>query len=119
MRVPQYPFVGGRFWELIADGCSPVAAGEAVGVSKHTARGWFADAGGMKPRFSDPSATRTRPRLTLEEREEIQDGGARGESIRAIARRLGRAPTTVMREINRHGHCQGRYRARYRFGASW
>ncbi|MDT5194000.1 MAG: transposase, family [Mycobacterium sp.] len=119
MRVLLYPFVGRRFWELVADGCSPVAAGEAVGVSKRTARGWFADAGGMKPRFPDPSATRTRPRLTLEEREEIQDGVARGESIRAIARRLGRAPSTVMREINRHGRCQGRYRARYRFGASW
>jgi transposase, IS30 family len=119
MRIPRYPFVGRRFWELIAEGCSPVAAGESVGVSKRTALGWFADAGGVKPRFSDQSTTQTRPRLTLEEREEIQDGVARGESIRAIARRLGRAPTTVMREINRHGRCQGRYRARYRFGALW
>jgi IS30 family transposase len=97
MRVPRYPFVGRRFWELIAEGCSAVAAGEAVGVSKHTALEWFADAGGVKPRFCDQSAIGTRPRLTLEEREEIQDGVARGESIRAIARRLGRAPTTVMR----------------------
>ncbi|MFG1935384.1 IS30 family transposase [Mycobacterium sp. NPDC048908] len=119
MRVPRYPFVGRRFWELIAGGCSPVAAAAAVGVSKHTALGWFADAGGVKPRFSDQCAIRTRPRLRLEEREEIQDGVARGESIRAIARRLGRAPTTVMREIDRHGRGNGRYRARYRFGASW
>jgi transposase, IS30 family len=57
--------------------------------------------------------------MTYEEREEIQDGVARQESIREIARRLGRHPTTVMREINRNGWCRGRYRARYRFGAQW
>src|SRR4051812_12422043 len=107
MRVPLYPFVGRRFWELIADGWSPVAAGEAGGVSKRTARGWFADAGGINPRFPDPSARQTRPRLPLEEGEKIQEGVAGGESTRAIARRWGRAPTTVMREINRHGRCQG------------
>jgi len=121
MRVRLYPFVGRRFWELVAEGCSPGAAGVAVGVSQRTALGWFAEAGGVKPRFSDQSAAGTRPRLTLEEREEIQDGVARGESIRAIGRRLGRAPTTVMREIDRHGRRRGpgRYRARYRFGACW
>jgi IS30 family transposase len=74
----------------------------------------------MKPRFPDPSATRTRPRLTLEEREEIQDGVARQESIRDIARRLGRHPSTVMREIGRNASVGGgRYRARHRFGAPW
>ncbi|WP_241523627.1 helix-turn-helix domain-containing protein [Mycobacterium sp. IEC1808] len=57
----------------------------------------------------------------MEEREEIQDGIARGESIRSMARRLERAPSTVMREINRNGSFRGpgRYRARYRFGARW
>ena len=120
MTVPLYPFVGCRFWGLVADGWSVAAAGEAVGVSKRTARGWFADAGGVKPRFSDPSATRTRPRLTLEEREEIQDGVARQESIRSIARGLGRHPSTVMREIERNASVGGgRYRARHRFGAPW
>ena len=120
MRVPRYPFVGRRFWALIAEGVSPFAAGEAVGVSKHTAWGWFADAGGVKPRFSDVSASRARPRLTLEEREEIQDGVARQESIRFIARRLGRHPSTVMREIERNASVGGgRYRARHRFGAPW
>jgi transposase, IS30 family len=120
MRVPRYPFVGRRFWVLVVGGCSPTEAGAAVGVSKRTALGWFADAGGMKPRFADPSAARTRPRLTLEEREEIQDGVACQESIREIARRLGRHPSTVMREIERNAAIGGgRYRARHRFGAPW
>jgi IS30 family transposase len=121
MRIPLYPFVGRRFWELIVEGYSPVAAGQAVGVSKRTALGWFADAGGVKPSFVDETAPRSRPRLSLEEREEIQEGISRGEPIRSIARRLERAPSTVMREINRHGVYQGsgRYRGRYRFGARW
>jgi len=48
-------------------------------------------------------------------------GTAAGESIRSIARRLGRAPSTVMREIERNGRCRegsGRYRALHRFGAN-
>jgi len=119
MRVSPFAVVGRRFWALVKDGMSPAEAGAAVGVSRHTAQRWFADAGGMRPRFPEQSTPRIRPRLTLEEREEIQDGVARGETIRQMAGRLGRHPSTVMREINKNGSCRGRYRARYRFGASW
>jgi IS30 family transposase len=97
---------------------SPGEAGVAVGVSMGSGQHWFADAGGVRPKFPEVGP-RKRPRLGYEEREEIQDGVARGESIRHIADRLGRHPTTVMREINRNGWCRGRYRARYRFGAQW
>jgi transposase, IS30 family len=48
-------------------------------------------------------------RLGLEEREEIAHGLARGESIRQIARVLGRAPSTVSREVNANGG-RGGYR---------
>jgi IS30 family transposase len=48
--------------------------------------------------------------LRLEEREEISRGIAAGRSIRRIAENLGRAPSTVSREVRRNGGC-GAYRA--------
>jgi len=49
-------------------------------------------------------------RLSLTEREEISRGLAGGESIRAIARRLARSPSTVSREVAANGG-RRRYRA--------
>ena len=47
--------------------------------------------------------------LTLAEREEISRGLATGDSIRELAVKLGRAPSTISREI--HQHCGAhRYR---------
>jgi IS30 family transposase len=69
--------------------------------------------------MQDPRGQK-RPRLTHDEREQIMVGTSRGESIRSMAHRLGRAPSTIMREINRNGRCReapGRYRAKHRFGA--
>ncbi|GFG66882.1 hypothetical protein MKUB_43720 [Mycobacterium kubicae] len=73
----------------------------------------------MNPQLQAPQG-RKRPRLSPEEREQIMIGTSRGESIRLIAHRLKRAPSTVMREIDRNGAARGltgRYRAKYRFGA--
>jgi IS30 family transposase len=63
-------------------------------------------AGGVRP----PRSCRSDARLSLEEREEISRGLAAGESLRTIASRLGRAPSTVSREVQRNGGV-GRYRA--------
>src|SRR5215469_10772276 len=49
-------------------------------------------------------------RLSLAEREEISRGLAAGEPVRQIARGLGRAPSTVCREVAANGG-RGRYRA--------
>jgi len=55
--------------------------------------------GGIRP----PKRTRSRFALTLSEREEISRGVVAGQSIRAIAASLARAPSTLSREINRNG----------------
>jgi transposase, IS30 family len=54
--------------------------------------------------------SRSRLRLSLTEREEISRGLAGGESLRAIARRLNRASSTVAREVAANGG-RRRYRA--------
>ena len=57
-----------------------------------------------------PERTRSPLRLSLHEREEISRGLAGGESLRAVARRLGRAPSTISREVAANGG-RRRYRA--------
>jgi len=81
----------------------------------HTSvRGIIAATGGIRP----PERRRSRLVLTLEEREEISRGIARDLSLRAIAARLGRAPSTISREVNRNGGLQ-RYRASQADQAAW
>jgi transposase, IS30 family len=91
-----------------------------VGVSNGRGMAWFRMFGGVNPRLQQPRG-QVRPRLSPDEREQIMIGTARRESIRSIARRLGRAPSTIMREIANNGAAlglTGRYRALHRFGAN-
>jgi IS30 family transposase len=53
--------------------------------------------------FSPPERRRRRCALIPAEREEISRELASGESLRAIATRLGRCASTVCREVNRNG----------------
>ena len=70
--------------------------------------------GGIRP----PTRTRSRFALTLGEREEISRGVASHQSIRCMARRLKRAPSTISREINRNGGYDS-YRASAAEQAIW
>ncbi|UQC03499.2 IS30 family transposase [Mycobacterium intracellulare] len=112
---PQLLAVQRRYWELIAAGLSSEDAGGAVGVSATCGSKWFRRFGGVNPRWVVPEGQK-RPRLSADEREQIMIGAAQGESIRSMARRLGRAPSTIMREIAHNGVMRG-YVGRYRFGA--
>jgi IS30 family transposase len=112
------------FWEQIRQGQLAGDAGEAVGVSATCGRQWFREAGGVKPAVSTPNTSGPRPRLTLEERIEIQAGVHADESIRSIAVRLRRAPSTIKREIDNNTELRTRknpkksgYRRKHAFGA--
>jgi transposase, IS30 family len=59
------------------------------------------------------------PRLSSAEREEIGLGRAGGESIRSIARRLGRQPSTVSREVGRFERYGEPYKPRAADWAAW
>ena len=56
--------------------------------------------------------------LSLAEREEISRGLSISEPLRAIARRLGRSPSTISREVGRNGGV-ARYRATVSDQAAW
>ena len=96
-----------RFWELVAAGHPVRPACGLVGVSHETGRRWFAQAGGVIGNAPRPLGDRY---LSLAEREEISRGLTGELSFREIARRLGRAPSTISREVELNGGLQ-EYRA--------
>ena len=77
-------------------------------------RGILMQHGGIRP----PPKRRSPRVLSLAEREEISRGLAAGRSIRSIAASLGRAPSTVSREINRNEGLES-YRANQADQAAW
>jgi IS30 family transposase len=74
----------------------------------------LAETGGIPP----AQRRRSQRALSLGEREEISRSLVAGKSIRSIAALLGRAPSTVSREIKRNGG-QGCYRATQADQAAW
>ncbi|TMF33380.1 MAG: IS30 family transposase [Chloroflexi bacterium] len=83
-----------------------------AGVVEQCGRRWFHQAGGvLPPRVPEVSSGRY---LSMTEREEIFAGVERGDSIRGIADALGRAPSTVLREL-RHNMRHQLYRTRSPF----
>ena len=105
-----------EFWRQVRAGAWIEAAAAAAGVSATVGRNWFIHAGGMPPlslREPQPGSGR----LTIAERERIHAGIHQGRSIRSIAAEIGRAPSTVLRELNRNLRHQ-RYRSRAQVSGS-
>jgi IS30 family transposase len=90
----------------VAAGEPLLEAARAVGCCARTLRQLSRKTGGVARR----GQVRAALRLSVEEREEVSRGVLAGESLRAIAQRLGRAPSTVSREVARVGG-RARYRA--------
>jgi Helix-turn-helix domain len=109
MRSPGRPPVSRReiqqrFWRKIAEGLSSEDAAVACGVSTPVGTRWFREAGGMPPISLAPPSGRY---LSVAEREEIALLRAQRCGVRAIARRLGRSPSTVSRELRRNAATRG------------
>jgi len=93
-----------RIIGLVADGMRTVDVAREVARSERMVQRVVRAAGGVARRMDwDPSPAR----LSASEREEIRRGLDAGESLRAIARRLGRAGSTVSREVNANGGRDG------------
>lgn len=88
-----------ELWHRWKQGQSLSEIGRALGKHAGSIHGVLSSNGGVIP----PVRKRSRWALTLAEREEISRGMATDASIRQIAATLGRAPSTVSREIRRHG----------------
>jgi IS30 family transposase len=101
-------------WELRAQGLSDREIGRRLGLPRGSVSNHLRRTGGIRPR----ARRRAEHCLSLDEREEISRGIARGHSARRIARELGRSHTTITREIER---CGGRthYRAHAADREAW
>jgi transposase, IS30 family len=96
------------FWAAIARGEFITDAAAEVGTYRVRGARWLRAEGGVRPRRGRDLKGRC---LTFAEREEIALGRAGGESMRSIARRMGRSPSTISRELGRNGDRGGGYRA--------
>jgi IS30 family transposase len=86
-------------WELSRQGWPFSRVARHLGRAPTTVGQYVRATGGVRP----PARKRRDGHLRAEEREEISRGLAADESCRCIATRLGRAPSTISREIGRNG----------------
>jgi len=109
MRSPGRPTVARReerqrFWAAIARGVPSEDAAVAAGVSPAVGTRWFRNSGGMPSVSVAPASGRY---LSFAEREELALLRARGHGVRDSARQMGRAPSTISRELRRNAATRG------------
>lgn len=116
MRSPGAPShrreIERQFWKKVATGITSEKAAEALGVSSAVGSRWFRHNGGMSLSILNPISGRY---LSFPEREEIGLLSCQGFGVREIARRIGRSPSTVSRELKRNAATRG---GRFEYRAS-
>src|ERR1700730_1659775 len=108
LSSPGRPPVAGRderrrFWAAIAAGTAREDAAVGAGVAQAVGARWFRKAGGMPPAMFGTSARPLSGRyLSFAEREQIALLRAQGCTVREVARQIGRAASTISRELRRN-----------------
>lgn len=90
------------FWEAIAAGATSADAARAAGVSPPVGVRWFRECGGMPPSQLASAPPGSARYLSFAEREALALLNAHGLGVRAMARQLRRAPSTISRELRRN-----------------
>lgn len=95
-----------ELWAQWKAGQSLSDIGRSLGKHAGSIFGVLSSRGGIAP----PARRRSRRSLSVHEREEISRGLVAGLSLRQIAMQLGRAPSTISREVGRNNG-RSKYRA--------
>ena len=103
-----------EIWDRWQRGESMSLIGRAFDRESSSVFSVISPTGGIRP----PDRKRGPLALSLAEREEISRGLITKQSLRSIARHLGRAPSTISREVCRNGGCAD-YRATSSDQAAW
>jgi IS30 family transposase len=104
----------GELWRRWKQGQSLSDIGRALNKAPASVHGFLSTSGGIAP----VARRRSDRVLTAEEREEISRQLCAGSSMRSIATCLGKAPSTISREITRNGG-RKRYRAADADSRAW
>lgn len=103
-----------EIWDRWQRGESMNSIGRAFDRQSSSVFSVISPTGGIRP----PDRRRGKQALSLNEREEISRGLSTNKSLRSIAHQLGRAPSTISREVRRNGG-PGAYRAAISDQAAW
>jgi len=117
MRRRNHQFTASELesvWQQWKRGVSNLQIAKRMGFPPASVWWQIRHRGGLAPQ----PRRRAEAALSFPEREEISRGLARAEGVRSLARRLARAPSTISREIQRHGG-RAQYRASAADRAAW